>query len=1082
MSRFSLIILTIASVVFMGCSGGGSDTTTETESTELSNPVTGNFIDSAVSGVDYLCSSGNSGVTNSSGEFTCEDGDSVKFSIGSVVLGEVVVQDTISPYTLFPDNDDAAINLAQLLQTIDSDGNPDNGITPDSAMVEQLSNQNIDFTSDSFDAEISSALNVTIVSEEDALQHLDSTLAELGIEEESSDNNGTVSEDSSDDENETVPVVVDVTAPLFTSESSVSVNENSTFVLSLTTDETATLSIEDGADGSLFELNGNALSFKEAKDFESDLLSYSVSIKATDSSSNFSSVTLSVTVNNVSDVTPTLANTTLTVSENSAAETSVGTLDISDSGDSDITEITLSGTGATLFDIANNGEITVASSNSLDYETLSSYTLEGVATNDAGESSSVTVTINILNIEAIAVLADTTVSVEENSSEGTSVGDLIITNAGDGPIETIVLTGTGNENFSVAEDGSITVANGASLNYEETESYNLFAKATNNLGDSATVSLIINVTDIADVLAELSDSTASVVENSAEGTSVGQATVADSGDSAITSFSLTGIGSELFDIDSSGAITVASGVTIDYEAAASYIVKVTATNGAGESESADITVSIVDIPRIMTNEIYSPAVQFTLDAKSAIDGDYMVVNEAADNSVYVYKINTDNTSYTQIQQITTTSGGFGNSIYMQGDYIVVGAFEDDTNATDSGAAYIYKNNGSDTFVELQKLTPSANASDNFGSSVYMDGNYVVVGAVGENTQSGAVYIFKNSGSDSFTQLQRVVSTDISTGDNFGVSVAIDGEYLVVGANGVGADNKGAGYLFKNSSDTFTQVAKLEHSESLTHDGVGYDVDIDGDYIVLGSIGDIVTTIEYGPGDDILTYEYWAGEAIYLFKKDANETITQLSKIQASDYSGVRNADSGAGREVFDYFGNSVAIDENNIVVGAYKDDTTVKDAGAVYIFKNDGSDNFSEYKSITNGGLYNYYGNDVSMGQTKVIVSANPREDTKMAYIFDLEADNRVYYVNYQSSLEFAGARSINSVLQTLTINTIDDGVVTFHTTDADYASFEVNGDKELINNVQLNAGTYSFNLVITKSGIEYIYPISVVISAEGGE
>jgi len=90
---------------------------------------TGLFIDDLVLGLDYTCSSGTSSETTADGQFTCPEGDDITFWLGSNELGPVPVSYTIiSPILLFPDDGLAAINLARLLQSLDSDLLPDNGI------------------------------------------------------------------------------------------------------------------------------------------------------------------------------------------------------------------------------------------------------------------------------------------------------------------------------------------------------------------------------------------------------------------------------------------------------------------------------------------------------------------------------------------------------------------------------------------------------------------------------------------------------------------------------------------------------------------------------------------------------------------------------------------------------------------------------------------------------------------------------------------------------------------------------------------------------------------------------------------
>ncbi|MEA2076929.1 MAG: FG-GAP repeat protein, partial [Candidatus Marinimicrobia bacterium] len=138
---------------------------------------------------------------------------------------------------------------------------------------------------------------------------------------------------------------------------------------------------------------------------------------------------------------------------------------------------------------------------------------------------------------------------------------------------------------------------------------------------------------------------------------------------------------------------------------------------------------------------------------------------------------------------------FGYSVAISGNYAIIGAyFEDqDSSGTDSlskaGSAYIFAKSG-DTWIQEQKLVASDRAADDeFGMSVAVSGNYAIVGAYqqdedasGANTliNAGAAYIFYNDGT-TWVQQQKVVASDRSVYRYFGNSVAISGNYAIVGA-------------------------------------------------------------------------------------------------------------------------------------------------------------------------------------------------------------------------------------------------------------------------------------------------------------
>lgn len=165
-SRF-FIIFTV--LVLASCGDGGGDGN--------SNTTTGQFIDDPVQGLDYSCSSGATGVTNSYGEYTCNTGDDVTFSIGPVTLGMLSAQSSfVTPYSLFPNNTQAAVNLAILLQSIDSDSNPNNNVITLSSTQLSLLPTDTDFTDINFVGDIEAALGITLIDAMTAMNHLNDAI------------------------------------------------------------------------------------------------------------------------------------------------------------------------------------------------------------------------------------------------------------------------------------------------------------------------------------------------------------------------------------------------------------------------------------------------------------------------------------------------------------------------------------------------------------------------------------------------------------------------------------------------------------------------------------------------------------------------------------------------------------------------------------------------------------------------------------------------------------------------------------------------------------------------------------------
>ncbi len=145
---------------------------------------TGRFVDSAVEGLAYATRTGH-GLTNVSGEFTYHLEESITFSIGDIQLPSIEAAELITPLDVFSTDNIMAIevqNLSRLLQTLDEDGNPDNGIRLTDAAAASASGLTVDFSSDNFDAMVnnlvanSGSTNTSLIASSDAIGHLAQTL------------------------------------------------------------------------------------------------------------------------------------------------------------------------------------------------------------------------------------------------------------------------------------------------------------------------------------------------------------------------------------------------------------------------------------------------------------------------------------------------------------------------------------------------------------------------------------------------------------------------------------------------------------------------------------------------------------------------------------------------------------------------------------------------------------------------------------------------------------------------------------------------------------------------------------------
>jgi len=191
----------------------------------------------------------------------------------------------------------------------------------------------------------------------------------------------------------------------------------------------------------------------------------------------------------------------------------------------------------------------------------------------------------------------------------------------------------------------------------------------------------------------------------------------------------------------------------------------------------------------------------------------------------------------------TTSDRFGRSVSISGNNVLVGANDDDTNGVDVGQAYLF-----DATTGALLLTfddPTVTTQDFFGQSVSIDGNKVLVGAPGDDTNGvgvGQAHLF-----DATTGALLLTFDDptVTAGDVFGVSVSIDGNNVLVGApfddtNGV---DVGQAHLFDATTGALLQT--FDDPTVTTGDDFGFSVAISGNKVLVGAPGDDTNGVNVG---------------------------------------------------------------------------------------------------------------------------------------------------------------------------------------------------------------------------------------------
>jgi hypothetical protein len=213
--------------------------------------------------------------------------------------------------------------------------------------------------------------------------------------------------------------------------------------------------------------------------------------------------------------------------------------------------------------------------------------------------------------------------------------------------------------------------------------------------------------------------------------------------------------------------------------------------------------------------------------------------EDDEHSGFVYIFERISTEWIEQQKLIANdiknNDRFGRSLSMRGNTLVIGARRDDDKGEDSGSAYIFKK-ANNVWSQTAKITATdGTAGDQFGGSISTDGNTIIVGAYHNSdngTDSGTAYLFNRSDFDNWTQTKITANNDISSGDGLGFSVATSGDNIVIGApfDDDKDNNSGSAYVFNHIKGNWLQIMKLISDGS----GFGFSVAMDQKSIAIGA--------------------------------------------------------------------------------------------------------------------------------------------------------------------------------------------------------------------------------------------------------
>jgi len=335
---------------------------------------------------------------------------------------------------------------------------------------------------------------------------------------------------------------------------------------------------------------------------------------------------------------------------------------------------------------------------------------------------------------------------------------------------------------------------------------------------------------------------------------------------------------------------------------------------------------------------------------------------------------------------------FGKSVAMEGDQLVVGAFAATT--ARPGSAHVFER-GPNGWQQTAKLMPSdGGPGDQFGNSVGISGDFVIVGsefndnAFGSN--AGAAYFFQRT-VNGWKEVQKVQPTDAKQSQHFAEYVAIEGTVAVAGCrfDSSKGNNTGAAYVFELVGGQWVQTAKLVGSGAGKNDLSADTLAVDGGRILMSSYRSDAS----GPH---------SGSA-YLFEKIGG-VWTEVAHLAATD---------GAGE-----LSRGVAMDGDRVVLGARLESTNGSAAGAGYVFEKWNGAWIQTAKLVPSTAReYDWVGEAVAVRGDRIVLSGHHHDligsNSGVAYVFELQNGQWVETKTLQTSMaspndEFSFALSMS--------------------------------------------------------------------------
>jgi hypothetical protein len=363
----------------------------------------------------------------------------------------------------------------------------------------------------------------------------------------------------------------------------------------------------------------------------------------------------------------------------------------------------------------------------------------------------------------------------------------------------------------------------------------------------------------------------------------------------------------------------------------------------------------------------------------AISGDTAAVGAAHEGgatsgAIYIY-VRDGTGAWTEEAKIPNPTGvyNFGVSVSIHNDTLLVTAL-DAGDYQGTGFAYIYVRTGTSWTLQAS-LFGDSNDLDGFGYAGSVHDDTAAVTAWHDDDHggnAGAVHIYKRTGT-TWSREAKLYASDVQINDHFGRAVDIEGDTLAVNSmlnlNPAGL-YAGNAYVFVRQNGIWVEQSKLEASDGSGADNMGVSLDINGDFILAGALG-----------DDSAVGDVQRGSA-YVFRRNKCNWLEDAKLVpdESNDYM---------------YFGRDLAIQGNVVIVGAENDDDLGDSTGAAYVFSRSTGSWVQDSKIVPTdaaGGVVSgtRFGTSIDLDNDKAVIGGSPGIQGKV-YMYDLDNDNLAF-------------------------------------------------------------------------------------------